>query len=96
MAAARQQHTATLLNDGTVLVVGGYSASSSVERAAEVFDPTTGSFSGTGSLVTPRAAHTATLLNDGTVLVTGGTDNGAGSNLQFIISGILDSAEIYQ
>jgi len=96
MAAARQQHTATLLNDGTVLVVGGYSASSLVERSAEVFDPTTQSFSGTGSLVTPRAAHTATLLNDGTVLVTGGTDNGAGSNLRFIISGILDSAEIYQ
>jgi len=96
MATTRQQHTATLLNDGTVLVVGGYSASSSVERSAEVFDPTTGSFSGTGSLVTPRAAHTATLLNDGTVLVTGGTDNGAGSNLSFVISGILDSAEIYQ
>jgi galactose oxidase-like protein len=96
MATARQQHTATLLNDGTVLVVGGYSASLLVERSAEVFDPTTGSFSGTGSLVTARAAHTATLLNDGTVLVTGGTDNGAGSSLSFIISGIVASAEIYQ
>jgi hypothetical protein len=76
--------------------VGGYSASLLVERSAEVFDPTTGSFTGTGSLVTPRAADAATSLNDGTVLVTGGTDNGAGSSLTFIISGILDSAEIYQ
>jgi len=100
MAVSRSSHTATLLNNGTVLIVGGYHAPGTavpiVERSAEVFDPTAGSFSLTGSLVTPRAAHTATLLSNGTVLITGGTDNGAGLDLNFIIPGIVANAELYQ
>jgi len=71
---ARGSHTATLLPDGKVLVAGGYNNDDfSVEEAsAELYDPTTGKWSITGSLHTRRHGHTATLLPDGRVLVAGG------------------------
>ena len=81
MAFTRTDHTATLLNNGKVLVTGGWSAFAFVgahtvytgQRAiAELYDPTTGSFTTTGALETPRSQHTATLRKDGTVLVAGG------------------------
>ena len=67
MREARSSHTATLLNDGRVLLTGG-----SFARSAEIFDPITGSFSITGNTIYPRVNHTATLLLNGQVLVTGG------------------------
>src|SRR5438093_1327530 len=71
---ARAGHTATLLPSGKVLVAGGYNNDDfSVEEAsAELYDPTTGKWSITGSLHTRRHGHTATLLPDGRVLVAGG------------------------
>jgi hypothetical protein len=87
MAFARSGHTATLLKDGKVLILGGtvYVTIPTSGRGivwqesldtAEIFDPTSGTFSQTGSLGTARTAHTATLLNNGNVLVTGGLDYG--------------------
>jgi hypothetical protein len=75
LATARYEHTATLLANGKVLVVGGL-GSSSVLGSCELYDPAAGTWSATGSLIHPRSAHTATLLSDGTVLVTGG-DSGS-------------------
>jgi hypothetical protein len=76
MATARRGHTATRLADGRVLIAGGVTccdaAGEVLTGAAEVYDPGTGAFHPTGSLVTARALHTATLLADGRVLVTGG------------------------
>jgi len=85
METARSYHTATLLNDGTVLLTGGdpnwilarvtgesVGGAPAPTGLAELFDPTTGTFSATGSLVHARELHSATLLNDGTVIVTGG------------------------
>jgi hypothetical protein len=66
--------TATRLLDGTVLVAGG--RLDTVGGLAEVYDPSTGSWSVTGSMLldpwggVPSAP--ATLLSDGTVLVAGG------------------------
>ena len=74
MVQARQQHTATLLADGRVLVVGGYFDYICFSASAEVFDPATGMFSSTGFMLSERLGHTATLLASGEVLVVGGSN----------------------
>jgi len=72
---ARNHASATLLQGGRVLVAGGYAGqyeySSNAVTRADLWDPATGSFTETGSLVVARAGHSATLLPDGRVLVTG-------------------------
>jgi hypothetical protein len=72
MSSIRDQHTATLLKDGRVLVVGGGGEGYSSVSSADLFDPTTRTFSRTGSMKVGRWLQTATLLKDGRVLVTGG------------------------
>jgi hypothetical protein len=68
---ARQNPTATLLTDGTVLVAGG---TTSATGTAEVYDPATNTFAATsGEMYVPRARHAATLLASGVVLLLGGT-----------------------
>ncbi len=64
----RGDHTATLLQDGRVLVVGGFDA----PDTAEIFDPATRTWTPVGSTLEPRVLHVAALLFDGTVLVAGG------------------------
>jgi Galactose oxidase, central domain/Kelch motif len=73
MGTGRTGHTATLLNNGKVLVTGGASTTADL-ATAELFDPTVGNFSPTGSMESTRISHTATLLNSGKLLVTGGSD----------------------
>ena len=70
--AARAIHTATLLPDGRVLVVGGANPDGASPAVAEIWDPATEAFSPAGSLLQPRGWHSATLLPDGRVLVVGG------------------------
>jgi hypothetical protein len=75
----RAGHTATLLPNGKVLLVGGspsWPPTAAVATSAELYDPTTNTFSATGSLAfARRGGHAATLLSDGRVLVTGGVDD---------------------
>jgi hypothetical protein len=76
----------TLLPDGTVLAAGGSDISGeNVSASAELYDPTSGSWTATDSMAAARSGHTATLLADGTVLVAGGND----------LNGSLTSAELY-
>jgi N-acetylneuraminic acid mutarotase len=74
LSVARFAHTATLLQSGKVLVAGGCTASdcSTDTAVSELYDPTTNSWSTTGSLNTARDAHTAVRLKSGKVLAIGG------------------------
>jgi hypothetical protein len=77
MVVRRGSHTATLLNNGKVLIAGGFDQYSTDHTlsSTEIFDPATGQFELAGNMTVKRAWHTATLLNDGRVLITGGFDN---------------------
>ena len=86
MHYGRISHTATLLNDGRVLIAGG--RGDNLTATAELYDPKTKQFILTGSLLTARYKHTAGLLPDGRVLIAGGSD-------ERDWSGSLSSAEIY-
>src|SRR5439155_26039697 len=71
---ARDIHTATLLQDGTVLLTGGgegWCGGSTLE-SAELYDPPSRSFVPASRMTRSRSTHTATLLNNGTVLIAGG------------------------
>lgn len=81
LVAHRTEHTATLLPNGKVVVVGGWGDLAGTLGSAEVYNPATGTWTPTGSLASYRQQHTATLLLDGKVLVVGG--------------GITNTAEVY-
>lgn len=85
MATAREQHTATLLADGKVLIAGGDISTGAGDlqptATAEVYDPSTGSFSAAGAMAAARSLHTATLLPSGNVLVAGGGDENSTAEL---------------
>jgi hypothetical protein len=75
MLAARANFTATLLQNGKVLIVGGVAdmtVAGTATTRVEIFDPSTRRFSIAASLAFARAGHTATLLSSGKVLVAGG------------------------
>lgn len=74
MTIGRSGHTATLLENGKVLMVGGWTGHYGVRRSAELFDPATNTFAPAGELVIERAGSTATRLRDGRVLIVGGED----------------------
>lgn len=76
---ARNDHTATLLKDGRVLLAGGDTGYDSPDRAsAEVFDPAAGTFTATANLMSTLrgSGHRALRLESGPhagkVLVMGG------------------------
>ena len=81
LRTARYRHTAVLLRNGKVLVVGGQD-----EYTTELFDPPTGMWSYGPPMSTARAHHTTTLLRDGRVLICGGYSYGGA---------YLSSVEIY-
>jgi hypothetical protein len=84
----RQQHTATLLPNGMVLVTGG-SANFNPLASAELYDPASGNWTATGTLANARFEHTATFLPNGNVLAAGGFGTSG-------IDGIaIASAELY-
>lgn len=71
MHQARHAHTATLLPDGSVLFVGGYTADG-MAASAERFDPATETLTHYASPMLARAGHAAVAQPDGRVLIAGG------------------------
>jgi len=76
MTTLRIGNSATLLPGGKVLFAGGFDSCDDVGchgvTSAELYDPTSGTFSATGSMTRARYSNSATLLLDGKVLVAGG------------------------
>jgi len=95
---ARVGHTATLLRNGKVLIVGGIRTNVPDPEFlvdAELYDPKSGSWSPTASSAQPRAGHTATLLQDGRVLVAGGVGQEIRISHGVYTPVLTTSAEIY-
>ena len=86
MLQSRVGHSATLLRDGRVLVVGGMDDAFTPLYTAEVFDPETNRWMLVGEMREARTEHSAALLRDGRVMVTGGMNE----NLE-----IVGTTEIY-
>lgn len=68
-AAEPAGQTATELENGDVLIIGGSSA--------KIYFAASDSFGATGALISPRENHAAVRLNDGRVLITGGSQDKA-------------------
>jgi Kelch motif/Galactose oxidase, central domain len=89
LATGRHFHTAVLLSNGKVLVVGGIGPNAYFATAtAELYDPATGQWSATGNMSRPRESHVAVRLTNGKVLVAGGFSGAVYGDPQ-------TSAEIY-
>ncbi len=90
MVDGRYNHMAVALADGEVLLAGGIDSTGTVTASAELFNPTIGKFTATGSMNTPREEFAGALFTSGPlagrVLISGGVDN-AGN--------FLASAELY-
>jgi hypothetical protein len=70
MQTARAAHTATVLKNGKVLIVGGFAGNTL--SSAEIYDPVLKKFVSVGQMSVARAGHSATLLPNGKVLIAGG------------------------
>jgi len=72
LATGREEHTATLLRNGKVLIAGGTDGRGKVLASAELYDPVRDRWTPAGSMGETRIGHTATLLPSGKVLMVGG------------------------
>jgi hypothetical protein len=96
-SSSRAGASAAAFSPTQVLLAGGFSGEALIKNysldlnghmlgSAEIFDESTGAFSGTGRMATARMGFTATTLNSGKVLVAGGLDNHGN---------VLDTAQLY-
>ena len=68
----RWGHTASVLSNGSVLVVGG-SYDELIVITAELYDPSVNTWTLVANMTYPRYFYTASLLLNSSVLVVGGT-----------------------
>jgi WD40 repeat protein len=82
---ARFSHAAALLQNGKVLVAGGFNGNIGEVGSSESYDPASSAWTTNGNLLHPCSDHTMTLLTNGKVLKTGGDD----------FTGSLTNAELF-
>ena len=87
MKTARFDHASARLGDGRVLVAGGSDGTGKALATAEIYDPNTGQWTLTGSMLAARFGLTLSTLADGHVLAVGGYSSAS--------SPALASAELY-
>jgi len=83
-------HTATLLNNGNLLIVGGETYGGLELNDCEEYDPLSDKWTKVDSLTTARYSHSATLLPNGTVFVSGGSNYSLSTSAPW-----LRSCEVY-
>ncbi len=86
MAVPRVLHEVQTLPNGKVLVMGGINNTLGptvyhIERSCEIYDPATGKWSMTDSLMLPRSKFTTVVTNGGKVLAIGGETTNQGQVL---------------
>jgi hypothetical protein len=94
----RVGHTATLLPDGRVLIIGGVANNGEAVAHAEVYNPDAATFAKVGRLIDPRVSPTSTLMENGEVLIAGGEvliTQGPGNDFASLVHDRLNTAEIY-
>ncbi len=84
MRAYRREHTATLLQNGEILITGGYGAG--IHATTERYDPAKDAWTTGAPMLMARTQHAAVTLRDGRVLIAGGV---LGSKK------LTDSSELY-
>ena len=88
LRTARAEATASVLPDGSILLVGGIGPDGKPLADAELFNPITRSTE-LYSLAFPRHGHSATVLPDGRVLIAGGNVDGAPINeVELFVPGV--------
>ena len=109
MLLARYLHSATLLNDGTVWVAGGWNSGAANSNppyivTTERYSTATGMWTQAQPLNEARANHTATMTGDNKVLVAGGINANASSDALIVPNvgilsiprfGLLNSSELF-
>jgi len=71
-SVGRAYHTASILNDGTVFVAGGYKDATTTTHTTAIYTPASGTWVSKAQMVTDRGRHAATVLTSGEVVITGG------------------------
>ena len=90
MKSSRQRHQAVLLNSGAVLVAGGHDgkvSGGSIHNSAEIYNPTSGKWTATGSMAAKRESFRMVLLDNGKVLAFGGKSSLKSAELYDPLSG---------
>ena len=104
MLLGRQAHSATLLNDGTVWVAGGWNSGAANSNppyvvTTERYSTGSGTWQQAQPLNEGRANHTATLTGDNKVLLAGGRNGNTTFDtllgINFPRFGLLNSSELF-
>ncbi|MGY6561789.1 MAG: kelch repeat-containing protein [Luteibaculaceae bacterium] len=80
MSVGRSDHRSVMLQDGTILITGGFTGSTNT-NSVDLYNPVTNTIISRAPMINGRSMHTATLLNNGKVLVTGGFNPDLGFQL---------------